>query len=262
MIALGAEQMENAALATTGFMLVFVRVGALLTATPVFRSTGIPTRVRLMFALAVSGLLFASLPPNYVTPTSAVELVPIVLWELALGFAMGFIVQMVFAALAVAGESVAMGMGLGFASLVDPQSGTSVPTVSQYFVLMASLLFVALNGHLLMLQMLFDSFTIIPPGSKSPLLNNPGIGIEWAATMYAHALFIALPVLVAMLLTNLAFGVITRAAPQLNIFAIGFPLMLVLGVVMILVNMEHLVSAAGDLFERAYLAVGRLLGAN
>lgn len=259
MIVVGAEQLEHAGRLTTGFMLVFVRVGALLMATPMFRSTGMPTKIRLMLALSVSAMALASLPPDYRPPSIGVDLIPIVLWEIALGFAMGFIVQAVFAALAIAGESVAMGMGLGFANLVDPQSGASVPTVSQYFVLIASLLFIALNGHLLMLQMLFDSFTIIPPGSTPPLLDSPGIVLQWAAMMYTHALFIALPVLVAMLLTNLAFGIITRAAPQLNIFAIGFPLMLVLGLAMLLMNIEHLISGAGELLERAHQTVGRLL---
>ncbi|MDJ0652725.1 MAG: flagellar biosynthetic protein FliR [Xanthomonadales bacterium] len=258
MIIPGLAQFDPIALIAQ-FMLMFVRVGAMMMATPIFRSTGIPTRVRLVMAVILAAAAMPTLPDDYQTPTMGSAMLPVILWEFGLGVAMGFMIQLVFAALAVAGEAVAMGMGLGFANMVDPQNGSSVPTMSQQFALLATILFVTINGHLLMLQMLYDSFALIPPGSRPFDAAQRSVLLEWGAVMYANALFLALPVLITMLLTNLAFGVITRAAPQLNVFAIGFPLMLIFGFVVVMINTEHLITGTQDLFEQAFLGVRRLI---
>lgn len=245
--------------AITSFMLVVTRVGAMLTATPVFRSTGIPMRVRLVLTLVVSALAMLALPAGFQPPPLGASLLPVMLWELAMGLAMGFCIQLVFAALAVAGESVAVGMGLGFATIVDPQNGNSVPSMSQQFVLLGTLMFVAMNGHLLMLDMLYNSFTLLPPGSQ-PFVTHPGEAVlNWAMTMYGNALLLALPVIVSMLLTNLAFGIITRAAPQLNIFAVGFPLMLMIGLAVVLINMSSLLAGTSELLQSAFGVIDGLL---
>lgn len=245
----------------TQYMLMFVRVGAMMMATPIFRSTGIPSRVRLVMALVMSAAALPTLPEDYQAPAMGAAMIPAIIWELALGVAMGFLIQLVFAALAIAGEAVAMGMGLGFANMVDPQNGSSVPTMSQHFSLLATILFVTINGHLLMLQMLFDSFALIPPGTRPFGEAERSVILDWGAVMYANALFLSLPVLIAMLLTNLAFGVITRAAPQLNVFAIGFPLMLVFGFVVVMINTEHLITGTQNLFEQAFGQVQMLFKA-
>ncbi|MEM9531413.1 MAG: flagellar biosynthetic protein FliR [Pseudomonadota bacterium] len=236
------------------FVLVFTRIGALLMATPVFRSTGVSTRIRLVLGLALAALAVTTLPSGYQPPPFGAALIPAVLWEMALGLGMGLAIQMVFAALTIAGEAVAVGMGLGFSTIVDPQNGASVPTMSQQFVLLATMLFIALNGHLLALDMVHDSFRLLPPGDGGELSRGASALLDWAMSMYANALMLALPVIAAMLLTNLAFGVVTRAAPQLNVFAVGFPLMLLMGMAVVLVNIPNLLNATQGLFDEAFRA--------
>ncbi|MEM7705822.1 MAG: flagellar biosynthetic protein FliR [Pseudomonadota bacterium] len=240
------------------YLLALTRVSALLMATPVFRSTGVPSRIRLLLAVTVAALTVGTLPPGYEVPTFGFSLIPIALWEMALGLAMGLCIQMVFAALTIAGECVAVGMGLGFATIVDPQNGASVPTMSQQFVLLGTMLFVAINGHLVALNMVHDSFVMLPPGSQGNLSGGATPLLEWAMAMYANALRLALPVIAAMLLTNLAFGVITRAAPQLNVFAVGFPLMMLIGMAAVMINIGTLLDATASLFEQAFEAAGKL----
>ncbi len=240
------------------YLLALTRVSALLMATPIFRSTGVPSRIRLMIAVTVSALTISALPATYQAPSFGFSLIPIALWEMALGLAMGLCIQMVFAALTIAGECVAVGMGLGFATIVDPQNGSSVPTISQQFVLLGTMLFVAINGHLIALDMIHSSFTLLPPGSGGSVSGGGTPLLEWAMTMYANALRLALPVIAAMLLTNLAFGVITRAAPQLNVFAVGFPLMMLIGMAALMINIGSLLDTTTVLFEKAFEATTEL----
>lgn len=243
----------------TLFMLIFMRMGALLMATPVFRSTGLPARLRLILALVLSAIGVSALPADLPIPDWGAMLLGLALQETLLGLAMGFTVQLVFASLSIAGESVAMAMGLGFATLVDPQRGTPVPTLSQHFVLLATLLFLVMNGHLWMIRMVHESLTLLPPGQNVFSVARAGSLLTWAGHMYAHALFIALPVLVAMILTQLTFGIITRSAPQLNVFAIGFPLMLMFGLMLLLVHVEHLITATEGLLRSSFEAINTLL---
>ncbi len=246
--------------AITSLMLVLTRVGAMLMATPVFRSTGVPARVRIVLALTFSLLAVAALPPDYQAPAIDAGLVAAIVSEVGLGLAMGFMIQLVFASLAIAGEACAMGMGLGFATMIDPANGNPVPTLSQLFMVLSTLIFVALDGHLQMLGMLFVSFDLLPPGSSPFAAVHISVLLEWAMLMYAHAMFIALPIIVAVLLTNILFGVITRAAPQLNLFAIGFPMMLLLGIFLIFMNVEHVAEGARSLLRAAFSEVDRLIG--
>ncbi len=240
------------------YLLALTRVSALLMATPIFRSTGVPAKVRLLLAVTVAALTMGTLPDSYSPPTFGFGLIPIALWEMALGLAMGLCIQLVFAALTIAGECVAVGMGLGFATIVDPQNGASVPTMSQQFVLLGTLLFVAINGHLMALDMIHSSFTLMPPGSRGNIHGGAAPLLEWAMSMYANALRLALPVIAAMLLTNLAFGVITRAAPQLNVFAVGFPLMMLIGMAAVMININSLLDACAALFGKSFAAATAL----
>lgn len=243
----------------SALILVLMRVGAMLMATPVFRSTGMPARVRLSLALILSALAVAALPPGQAMPALDASLLTVAVSEVALGIAMGLMIQLVFAALTIAGEGIAMGMGLGFSTMIDPQNGDPVPTLSQLFVLLATLLFIILDGHLHALGMLFSSFELLPPGTQVFSQAQNGVLIEWAATMYTNALFIALPILVAMLLTNVIFGVITRAAPQLNLFAIGFPLMLSIGIAVLYLHVSHVTEGTAQLLTQAFTRMAGLM---
>jgi len=153
--------------------------------------------------------------------------------QMLIGFAIGFTLQLVFTAVSYGGQAVAISMGLGFASVVDPQNGVQTVVVSQFLLALTTLLFLSMNGHLAVIALLHDSFRLYPlvPGavSATDFMHVAAFGTH----MFAFGVLIALPAVVALLLTNIAFGVVTRAAPQLNIFGVGFPITLALGFVVL-----------------------------
>jgi flagellar biosynthetic protein FliR len=146
---------------------------------------------------------------------------------------------MIFDALIVAGQTIAMGMGLGLATMIDPQRGISVPVISQFFVILGMLIFLSLGGHLATIRLLSDSFTLLPLGRP---LSTDGVWmvVSWGGQMLAGAVRIALPASTALLVANIAFGVMSRAAPTMNLFAVGLPAGLLIGFVILLMNVSHL----------------------
>ncbi|MEM0954989.1 MAG: flagellar biosynthetic protein FliR [Pseudomonadota bacterium] len=221
----------------------FLRISALLLAAPLFSAASISVRVRVIFALVVAVLIAPLLPPPpavYVFSTTAVLLAA---QEILIGIAMGFVMQLVFGAVVIAGQTVAMSMGLGFAMSVDPQNGVQVPVVSQLNVVLATLLFLAIDGHLMLVSTLVESFTLLPIAG---LFSNAGLFtavVALGSQLFASALLLSLPTLTAILMINVAFGVITRAAPQLNIFAVGFPVTILAGFLFMLLSLPAFITA-------------------
>lgn len=230
----------------------FIRISAMFMAAPIFGAKFIPVRVRLSLALAVAWLVYPVLPPiPAIEPLSSVGFL-ITIQQIAIGLAMGFIMQMVFGAVVIAGQSIAMSMGLGFASAIDPQNGVQVPVVSQFFVVLATLVFLGLNGHLLLIQTLVESFHLFPVALNPWPVDMAWQILRWSSNMFTGALLIALPVVSTLLLVNLAFGIMTRAAPQLNIFAVGFPITILAGFIMLLLSLPGLLPQLTHLFSDAF----------
>jgi len=229
----------------------FLRISALLLTAPLFSAGSVPVRVRVLLAVMVAALIaphLAAVP--VVDPLSGPGLL-FATREVAIGAAIGFSLQVVFAAVVVAGETLAMSMGLGFAMSVDPQNGVQVPVVSQLNVIFATLLFLAIDGHLLLLLAVADSFSVLPVGSAlftSDLFARLAL---LGSGIFSSALLLALPALTAVLMTNIAFGVITRAAPQLNIFAVGFPVTILVGFVFLLLGLPTFLTTLRRFLEAA-----------
>ena len=178
--------------------------------------------------------------------------------EILVGVAIGFGVQMIFDALVIGGQTIAMSMGLGFAMMVDPQRGVSVPVVSQFFVIVGILVFLALGGHLALIRLLADSFEVLPVGrflDASSLWTVLG----WGTQLFAGAVRIALPAVAGLLVVNIAFGVMSRAAPTLNLFAVGFPVTLLLGFLILLLNIGSFPALFAELLENALEAAAAML---
>jgi flagellar biosynthetic protein FliR len=190
-------------------------------------------------------------PPPSVELISAQALV-ISIHQVLIGVAMGFILQLVFAAFVIAGQSIAMAMGLGFASIIDPQNGMQVPAVSQTFLIMATLIFLSLNGHLVLIEVLANSFQNLPVGMLVPSRDGLWQLVTWGSNMFAGGMLIALPAVAALLLVNLAFGVTTRAAPQLNIFAVGFPVMIMVGLAFLILTLPTITTHLSRLLLEAF----------
>lgn len=236
----------------------FVRIGAMLSVIPLFGMRAVPVRSRLFLTVLITFAVAPMLPlPPPVDPFTWQGLL-FLLQQLVIGLAMGVIFLVVFQAFVVAGHLIAMGMGLAFASMVDPASGVQAPVVAQYFTIMATLLFLSLNGHLMVIYAVVDSFQFLPVGSNMLSAESLRTIYEFGGYMFSAGVLIALPAITALLLINVSFGVVTRAAPALNIFAVGFPITLLSGLVMITFITPVLLPHLQELLTRAIETISEL----
>ena len=236
----------------------FLRISAMLIAAPLFGAGTVSVRIRVGLAFILALVVAPLIPtPPAVEPLSLAGLA-IAVQQVVIGASIGFILQMVFSALTQAGESIALSMGLGFASMVDPQQGVQVPVVSTYFVIMATLMFLALNGHVAIIELTLQSFHTMPIAVDGLARADLWALVSWGSTMFVYGLLVAMPALASMLLVNLSMGVITRAAPQLNIFAVGFPMMIMLGFILLMVTIPVLMPQFTELLANAFELMGRI----
>lgn len=237
----------------------FVRISAMLLAAPILGARYVNVRMRLGLALLLAIVVAPQVAVRSLPDPLSVGGVAIALEQVVIGVAMGFILQMVFSALTQAGESVALSMGLGFASAVDPVAGVQVPMISQYFMILGTLVFLALNGHLILLELLFRSFETLPLAAGGLTPDDLWRLVGFGSTMFAGAVLLALPAVATLLLVNLAMGVVTRAAPQLNIFAVGFPVTILAGFLILLLTLSSLPVRLGELLMDAFPLIQRVL---
>ena len=213
--------------------LPFVRIGSFMLAAPVVGAQLVPARIRLILALLVTLLIFPNLPPLPAMELVSVGAFILIGQQILIGIAMGLVLQVLLQMFVVGGQIIAMKMGLGFASMVDPSNGVQVTVVSQFHLMLATLLFLSMNGHLAMLEVLNESFVVLPlMGGFLAAESLLGLA-SFGAWMFAGAMLMALPAVSALFIINSAIAVVTRAAPQLNIFAVGFPFMLLMGLIII-----------------------------
>lgn len=243
------------------FFWPFVRIGAALMAAPIFSVRQVPARYRVLLAVLITLLVQPLIPPAPVVDVFGAEGILIAVSQVGIGAMMGFVVQLAFNALIFGGQVMAYSMGLGFAHMMDPTNGVQVPVVSQYWLILAMLAFLLANGHLLLLGSVAQSFHILPVAVDG--LTRAGLWglVEWSSRLFAAGLLMALPVVMALLLINIGMGVVSRAAPQLNIFAIGFPITLLMGFVVIWVTMPQVMAGFDNLVGEALHIGVDLLGA-
>ena len=242
------------------YLLPLFRIGGMLMVAPIFSSNFVNVRTRLIIALAITFVVVPTIntPTPVFTPLSG-EGILLIAQEVMIGICMGFMLQLLMNAFIVAGQIVAMQMGLGFASMVDPQNGTTVPVISQFYLIFITLMFLSINGHLVLIQVMAESFITLPIGAG-------GISVEsfrdiagLASWMYAAGVIIALPAIGSLMMVNLAFGILSRAAPQISPFSIGFPLTIGLGFVIIYITLpavgNHLVNFSDQILQMTRMLV-------
>jgi len=234
------------------------RIAGLLSILPAFGGGEVPVRVRVGLAVLITVLIVPSLPAMPAVDPLSTDSILISFQQLIIGVAMGLIVLLVFNAVTLAGESIAITMGLGFALMNDPQNGVQVPTVSQFYLITATLLFLAFDGHHEVLLLLSVSFELMPVGQS---LGPDAIWrlVRWGAVIFNGALAIALPALAAMLTVNMVMGVITRAAPQLNLFSVGFPITMTVGFAAIMFTLPTFQFSFESLIEQAQTVIVSIL---
>jgi len=237
----------------------FFRVAGLLMSAPVIGTRAVPVRIRLVIAIAITVAIVPVLPvPAYLEPFTGAWLLTSV-QQVIIGTAMGLSIRAIFVALEIAGQAIGQLMGLMLASMVDPQNGNQVPVIGQFYLLLATLLFLSVDGHLLMIQALVSSFQQLPIGVDGISRDAAWGIINWMGTILNTAVLIALPAMAALLIVNLAFGVMTRAAPQLNIFAVGFPIMIILGVFIVMFTLDGFMPHMIALFDQGFNMMNSLL---
>lgn len=237
----------------------FLRIGAMLMVAPVFGARTVPKRVRIALGLALAIMVAPLLPAMPTVDALSPEGVLIEINQVVIGLAMGFALQLVFGALVTAGQTIAMSMGLGFASMVDPLNGIQVPVISQFYLISSTLLFLVFNGHLHLIAMVVDSFHTLPIGTHGLPREALYDLVTWATQMFAGALMVALPAITSIMLVNLALGVMTRAAPQMNIFSVGFPITLLGGFAIIIFTLPSMEPRFTELMNGAFALVREMV---
>ncbi len=215
-----------------------LRISALLIAAPVFSLRALSLRVRILLALSLTWLVYPLHDWPTIDPLSASGLLEI-FNQLAIGLVMGLILQVVTAAILVAGQSIANAVGLSMATMIDPNVG-NVPVIGQFLIIMSTLIFVGLGGHTMLLALVIDSFNSMPIGKS--LMGQAAWGqlVTWSSMIFLGGLLTALPVMVTLLFINVGLGVATRAAPSLNVFSLGMPALMVAGYLIMIFSLPSI----------------------
>lgn len=231
------------------FIYPLTRILAFIATAPLWSSAGVPGRTRLILAIAITVAITPTLPHIPVVQPASLAGLWILSQQMLIGIGMGFAAKIVFLGFELAGEFIGAQMGLGFATFYDPLSSSQTPVISEFFNLIVLLLFLSMNGHLLYLATLVQSFSTIPI-SALPLGAGSWLNLaELGGKIFSAGLLLALPIVVALMITNVALAVLTRAAPQLNIFALGFPLTLLGGFFGLAVSLNYLATPLQSIFE-------------
>jgi flagellar biosynthesis protein FliR len=235
----------------------FVRISSCFMVAPAFGAIFVPARIRIVLAGAITLIVAPLVPsPADIAPFSAAGAV-VTIQQVIVGIALGFSLQILFDAVTLGGQLLANSMGLSFAFNTDPMHGVETPVLGQLYSMLVMLTFLALDGHLKLIEVLVDGFRTLPVGTSG--LGQDGVWsiVVWGSQLFSGALAVALPGVTALLIVNVAFGVMSRAAPQLNLFAVGFPISLVFGLLIVLAGLPsmqttfiHLLSDAFDLLRR------------
>lgn len=243
------------------WMLGMIRPGAAFLAAPVFGAANIPVQLRLVIALAVGVPAVAA--SGMTLPAEGIVSVPglfLVLGEVMIGLSIGFVLQMGLAAALLAGEAISNAMGLGFAAMADPLSGRMSSAVGQFLSMLAVAIFLAADGHLLLISIIVDSYSALPPGNAFPSWNAIEGILRFGSLMFVAGLSIAMPVGFVLILVQIIMGVIGRSAPALNLFAVGIPATLLAGVILLGVATPVMAEAIGRALSDA-LDVARMVAA-
>ncbi len=219
------------------WLIAMIRPGAAFIAAPVFGAAAVPVQLRIILSLAIGmaalNSVHIALPPGGVASFAGIALVG---GEVLAGIALGFSVQLGYSAAYIAGEVISNAMGLGMASMIDPVSGASTPVLGQMLSIVATFLFLSMDGHLLLIRFIIASYTALPPGSG--LMPDAAFEsiVRFGGTMFAAGVTIALPVAFTLILVQVVMGMLARTAPSLNLFAVGLPATLLAGLVLLAIG--------------------------
>lgn len=242
------------------WVFVMTRIGAAMAAAPLFGASSVPPQVRVIAGGAVAIFLCVWFPAIQ-APVDMLSVggMVIVAGEVFIGLAMGFMLQMAFAAPLIAAEMISGTMGMSMATAVDPGSGAQSPALGQYFTVVMTLIFLALGAHLHWIRLLVESYGAFPPGAPWFGPERSGMILGFGSTMFVSAVVIALPVTFLLLMAQVVTGMLSRSAPSLNLFALGLPLGVLAGLAALIASLPVLHEQMADLSTTAVMATAELV---
>ncbi|WP_353151411.1 flagellar biosynthetic protein FliR [Pollutimonas bauzanensis] len=240
------------------FLWPFFRILSLMITAPLLGESAIPSQVKIGFAAIVTIAIAPALGPMPEVPTGSFAGIWIAVQQVFIGLALGLVMRIVFAAVQTAGEFIGLQMGLSFASFFDPATGANTAVLARLMNVVAMLVFLALNGHLLMLGGFMRTFDLLPIriGALNP--NGWGVLFEWSSQVMVSGMLLALPLIIVLLTINLALGILNRTAQQLSVFAVGFPISLMTGLTLLTIVLPQTTPFLSRLFDSSYSVIARL----
>ncbi len=230
----------------------FFRIAGFFMVMPLFGTRLVTQKIRLLLSITVTVVVTPLLPPMPILDGLSMATMLVTAQQLFIGIAFGLVLEVLMQIFIMSGQMVAMQTGLGMAQMVDPSNGVTVAVVAQWFLIFVNLLFVSLNGHLVAIEILVDSFFAIPVASSGISSDTLWVVANLGQWMFSAAIVLALPAITAMLMVNFAFGTMARLAPQLNIFAVGFPVTMMLGLIVIWITFGGYGSQFQGLLSEAF----------
>jgi len=231
------------------FVLVFIRIGAILSTAPLFGHPNIPIQIKVVLSLSFAVLLHPFIPRTTILPEQLNQYLILMGGELLIGLALGMIGQLVFAAVEFAGSLTGFQMGLSMANVFDPQSRQQISLIARFENVLAMLVFLATNAHLFVIEVIVNSYKVLPPGGV-------GLGqkvydqvLLLSSGIFSIGFQLAAPLVIALFLANVIMGLLARSVPQIQIFTVGFPLTILLGLFLIALGVPFLTQAVRIMFE-------------
>lgn len=231
-----------------GLLWPLTRILAFISIAPILSHRSIPNRVKLGLGIVLTLVMMPTIPAIPSFEIFSFKALLILIQEILIGLAIGFSMRLVFVAIELTGHMIAMSMGLGFASFFDPQSQGQTTAVSQFLYILAMLVFLSLDGHLLFVSVMVNSFTVMPVGLEGQSIDAMKIA-SWGGSIFSSGLLLALPVVTALLVTNMALGILTKTAPQLNLFGIGFPITISIGFLVLTLSLPTMLKPLERMIE-------------
>lgn len=242
------------------YIYVLARISCLFVSAPFFSSKSLPIKVKTVLSILLAFIITPTITQSVLPDPLSIPGMLLMLQQLLIGLTIGLIFQFIFHISVVGGQIVAMQSGLGFASFVDPTNHETLPVISEFYLMITLLLFLISNGHIFLISVIHKSFTLLPV-SSSTILNFSFVEIvTYFGDIFSGALAIAIPAIIALLIVNITLAIMTKASPQLNIFTIGFPLMLLIGLFIMYVNFSEIVTQTEHILATGYKDTLDLLG--
>lgn len=233
----------------------FIRVSAMMLVAPVFSAKTVPVKVRIAAAAAISIVIVPVLPPLPLVDFISGEALLIAIHQVLIGAIMGFALQLAFNLFVMAGHILAMQAGLGFSMMNSPQDGVQVTVVGQLYLMLATLVYLAMDGHLVLIREILQSFTTLPIGTSGIAPTGFWMLVSWGSTMFLSSVMMVLPAITALLMVNISFGVMSKASPQLNPFSVGFLITIILAFAIIYITLPTLIPY----FEKIMTSIFQLI---